>query len=484
MAGLTTCIGALLVYVVTTTPTITARHGGADGGELVATALSGGVAHPPGYPTYLLLARTALVLPWGEPAARLALLSALAAAAAVGCTAALVTAVLGRSTTRASGTYRALAGLYAGTLFAVSPRLWSQAIIVEVYALHMLWLVLFALLSLLWLHTQRDTILLVAALCLGIGLGTHLTLLMVVPAAVAAWVVTPNRPKITLVRFSGMIVVLLLGLSVYALLPLWAMRETIPSWGDQRSFTDFWAHVSSAEYRYLIGRVPLDQQLQRLGFAARDLLAQPGLIGLGLAVWGGLTYGWRVQRPLLAFTVVVALCGLVFAISYGGADGDVYLLPWTWTWCVWAGLGLFAVVQSMHSAFRWWWIAVAALVVSPVWSLATHYAQLNLRGDTSERDRITQHLQALPSGALLFTSDDADTFGAWYVQRALDVRPDVIVIDTRLIERGWYREQIQRRLNHDLCVVLDTEQRPVYVWQGDAVAPLNDQQWRMWVSCE
>ena len=81
---------ALMFYVAIATPSITMRHGGADGGELAVVALSGGVAHPPSYSTYLVLARLALHVPWGEPAARVAVLLAACRAVAAAATAALV----------------------------------------------------------------------------------------------------------------------------------------------------------------------------------------------------------------------------------------------------------------------------------------------------------------------------------------------------------------------------------------------------------
>ncbi len=48
--------------------------------------LSGGVPHPSGYPTYMLLARCALWLMPGEPAYALAVLSAISMAVAAACT--------------------------------------------------------------------------------------------------------------------------------------------------------------------------------------------------------------------------------------------------------------------------------------------------------------------------------------------------------------------------------------------------------------
>jgi len=101
---------ALMFYVATATPSITMRHGGTDGGELAVMALGGGVAHPPSYSTYPVLARLALHVPRGEPAARLAVVSAACGAAAAAATAALAMEWCARSAPTARWWTHALPG--------------------------------------------------------------------------------------------------------------------------------------------------------------------------------------------------------------------------------------------------------------------------------------------------------------------------------------------------------------------------------------
>lgn len=453
---------ALVLYSATAARTITTRFGGTDGGELAAVALSGGVAHPPGYPTYLLLARLALWIPWGEPAARLALLSGLCSALAVGSTTLLVAVC---SSSRAAGWS---AGLYAGLSLALCERLWSQAVIVEVYALHLLCLTICALLLWCWIVTGRSWMLVLAAYMLGLGLGVHLTLAALLPAGIAAWLVAPNRPRATLGLALATLAALATGLAVYALLPIWAEREAVPSWGDARTIAGFWRHVGATEYRYLVGVVPWTQRLGRVGYAARDLLVQPGPVALLAAIGWGLPTAWRSDRPLLVLSAGVALCSLLFAIGYGGADSSVYLLPWTWAWCVWAGLGVAAIWSRISGAYRRVLRAglVVILLLSLGWALAARYDRLDLHADSAERERINALLGQMAPDALLFTSADADTFGAWYLQRALAVRRDVLVIDTRLLRWSWYREQLVNPLDatneRSICQALQSTNRPRY----------------------
>src|SRR5262245_26488949 len=65
----------VLAYLSTLAPSITWANSGADSGDLVTAAATLGVAHPTGYPTYLLLAHLFQLLPLGDPAFRTNLLS-------------------------------------------------------------------------------------------------------------------------------------------------------------------------------------------------------------------------------------------------------------------------------------------------------------------------------------------------------------------------------------------------------------------------
>ena len=79
LVGLT----SLVVYLLTLAPSITWQHHGADSAELAVAAAVLGVPHPPGYPTWTLLAWLFTHLPLAELAQRVALLSAFSAAACI-----------------------------------------------------------------------------------------------------------------------------------------------------------------------------------------------------------------------------------------------------------------------------------------------------------------------------------------------------------------------------------------------------------------
>ena len=71
------------VYLARMAPGLSWAHGGVDGGDLIAAAATGGVAHPTGYPLFVGLGKLFSLLPIGSMAWRVNLASAIFAAIAV-----------------------------------------------------------------------------------------------------------------------------------------------------------------------------------------------------------------------------------------------------------------------------------------------------------------------------------------------------------------------------------------------------------------
>ncbi|MFN8569171.1 MAG: DUF2723 domain-containing protein [Kouleothrix sp.] len=130
-------------YLRTLAPGITWANDGSDSGDLVTAAATLGVPHPSGYPTYVLLARLFQLIPLGDLAYRTTLLSAAAAVLAALGVYAITRALLAGDL---PGWLAAATAAGAALALGLTPVLWGQAVVAEVYALN----ALFAALA-LWL---------------------------------------------------------------------------------------------------------------------------------------------------------------------------------------------------------------------------------------------------------------------------------------------------------------------------------------------
>ena len=109
------------IYAATACRTVPAG----DSGELITVCHTLGVAHPPGYPLFTLLGFLFdRLLPFGEPAFRVNLLSAVAGAASI---------FLLLSIARRLGCSWGGAAL-AGALHAFSPVVWLYSTVAEVFS--------------------------------------------------------------------------------------------------------------------------------------------------------------------------------------------------------------------------------------------------------------------------------------------------------------------------------------------------------------
>ncbi|MGC8780033.1 MAG: protein O-mannosyl-transferase family, partial [Anaerolineae bacterium] len=454
--------GALLLYLRTAAPDLTWAHHGADGGDLLAGALTRGVPHPTGYPTYQLLLAAAIRLVPAAPARVGNLLSALAAALAVALLADLTRRTL-------SGWPRGVAagaGVAAGWIWATSPGLWSQAVITEVYALNAL--IVAALLWLAWrgreaaLAGRRAAPWLAAAgLIFGLGLGNHLTLALWFPTLLIWWwgaaparsPVAVGVPAVSPMRISGRdgglaLFAWALGLAVYAYLPWAARREPPVNWGDPGTAAGFWWLVSGSIYRRMIFGIPLADLPHRLiawaAEAGRQLGGGPW--GAGLALVGI----WRLEEARAVWSRGVALgAGLliVYAIGYDSADSDVYLIPAWGVAALWFGWGAawLSVEIGKRRAARWGMACLVMLTVGlPATAAVRWWPQMDLSRDRAATDFLAEVGRTAGRDAIILVGGDQATFALWYDRYGLRRRPDLTPVNVHLYDFPWYQAALVR----------------------------------------
>ncbi len=475
---------ALAVYGATLAPGLTVAHNGADGGDLIAAAWTGGVPHPTGYPTYVLLARLFTRLPWGTVAYRVNLLSAVCAAASVGLIYRVVRLaqrppfpdsgqdLSAGSPARQSSTPRRferwmLAVAAAGSL-AASALLWSQAVIAEVYTLHALFTALILWCVVEWEAAPRDAWLWAAGLFLGLGLGNHVTLAIVAVTG-GVWLLPHWRRWLRVRSLAPAAALGLLGLTVYIYLPLAARSDPPVNWGDPETWRWFWWLVSGAQYRPFVFGLEATYIPDRLYEWAGLLGAQFGWWGLVL-VLAGLIWLWRRRRPLALATLFLSVALAVYAFGYRPGDSYVYLLPACLAMTLWWAEGGAYLLALADRNWRWLTAArgrrlvLVALALSPLASLALNWADIDLSDDWSAHAYIYLVLdeERLEPGSLVVTRRDRPTFILWYGQFVEGRRPDVPVINGPLLAFPWYRSQIRERYP-DLLMVPepDTPENPV-----------------------
>ncbi|MGH9257518.1 MAG: protein O-mannosyl-transferase family [Vicinamibacterales bacterium] len=332
-----------------------------DTGGFQAAVLWPEVSARQAYPLYYGLARpfVRLTSP-ANPARALNLFSAVWAAAAVG----LLTFVC------ASVTRSLAAGAVAGALLAFSYTFWTQAVIAEVYALH-LSLIGLCLLALHAYATRPVTPrLLVFFGVYAASFGNHLgMILLLVPFALFLIQVHPAprelvRPRVVLATA----LIVAAGALQYApnLMAVWGSFSAPDAWTDR--VAAFWFDATKQDWREtMVFGVGPDQVRDRLAMWWFDARQQFGVAGLALAAVGAIGL-WRTSRPwgVLVLTSYALTAG--FALTYNVGDSHVFFLPGHYMTALCAGAALTLVPRAAGSWRR------ARLTTATVMAVAVAYA--------------------------------------------------------------------------------------------------------------
>lgn len=342
-------VGAALLYSRTLAPSL---GGTIDSAEFQQAAYSLAIAHPTGYPLYLLVARVWIsIIPFGDAAFRVNLLSLVFAALAVW--------VLYEITYWITRNVVASAG--AAGLFAVQAVPWAQASVAEINSLNTLLTGLCFLSVLLWAAGRLPVQ--VPALTCGLAVSHHRTALLYVPLLLAFAVAAVRWGGVARPSWRGLLAAVALFLSPFALyiyLPLRA--HTNPSYPNNWQGFVFWFSGESA-VDVIQGALdrPLLPRLRSLleeqvfwGWPGRVLFLL-GIVGAAVGVAQTIRHARSthdpsrpepMRRSALLRTSGTTLCfvsailGLVFATLYDILDVSDYLGVPLFMWCVTVGAGL------------------------------------------------------------------------------------------------------------------------------------------------
>jgi len=449
---------AFSVYLLTLAPTITWRNDGADGGDLIVAAYTLGIAHPPGYPLYVVLGKLFTLLPIGDVAYRVNLMSAFFAAATIPLVY-LITLGLGRSLS-GGGDTRAhrIAASAAALSFAFSPTFWSQATIAEVYTLNAFFVALLFYLLLKWRgedrrrtaagDDKRGGYLLLAAFIYGLSLGNHLSMLMLAPAVLFLIIGGKYHHQAHLKGFLTAGLSFLLGLSIYLFLPVRAMQNPPVNWGNPQTWASFLWTVSGQLYRRFAFSLSPSYIPARASAWANLLVQQFGWWGLLLGLIG-LWHCLNENRTFSAFSLLAFSAVVIYAIGYDTTDSYVYLIPSYLVFATWLGAGIHYLLAALRQTITRTKGKGALVLAStlflclPLVSLWRNFSSLDLSKDRTAYDYGAQAFEVLAPSAIVLADTDPHTFTLWYFSYVVGGRPDVVVLNGTLLGYSWYRDNMR-----------------------------------------
>jgi len=468
---------ALVVYSWTLAPAVTLT----DSGELIVAAYGLGVAHPPGFPLWIMLAHLASFLPFGSVAVRINFSSAVFAALACAMLTLVVAELLitrscfaaprrrnkaarqGSESSKASGLLIFAPAVGAGLLMAFSRTLWGYATITEVYTLNALLILLLFFLIVRWrrriLETRtdsgavNDTWIYGAAFVFGLAMGAHhVTVALTLPAIAVVVYRTEGLKFFTSRRllYAALISIGALVL-VYSYLPWAASRSPAMNWGNPRSLQEIWWHITGRQYRVFFSFSSAAMGSEFVEFC-RMALREFGFPWLPLTLFlaiAGIASAYKRDRTAFWFLLLIVLADLAYSLSYEIAeDKDAYYLPVFISIAIAAGLGIRWLIQFAASKPSPIWkpsvAAATAIVLTSATAFAANWPFNNRRHHFIADDYVENLFSTIGPNGLLLTQDWQVASPMLYVQEVERRRPDVKVVDINLLRRSWYFDY----LNH------------------------------------
>jgi hypothetical protein len=403
-----------------------------DDGYFILAAYFNGIAHPPGYPLYTLLAHFATWVPLGSVAFRVHLLSAFFAALACSCLW-YITRILIKERSYA---YVAALGL------AFSREFWSRAIISKTYTLNV-FIILLAFFCAYDISRQDDEREVLRRmkylfLCYGFGLGNHWPLVILSTPMLIALI----WPRIGICRKYIHICLpyLLPGLALYAWMFVRSqMNPEISFYGPLDNLSDLWFYVSRQGYADIDVSPSADwhDKLYFIADVIPKVVEQYGLVGF-LPVLAGVVYQRRILPTHIVLALILGFLGpTVCLILLLGFDYDrlhevvfsFYPLPAYAITSLWMGIGIYAVVVTLkkykviHEHGK---AMVAGLVLLVAGTTLAHNIAYNYRAhDDWARTFAKSVLDSLPPDSIMFLADDVNVGPIGYLNKVEGYRSDI-----------------------------------------------------------
>ena len=446
----------LLIYLVTISPSVNFE----DSGEFITSAATLSIAHPPGYPLYLILGKIFSSLPFGTIEFRINLMSAFFSALS-----AVVLYILLLKIFQVLKEKGNLMALIIVAAYFLSSTLWDASVMAEVYTLNLF------LISLLLLLLERIFINNKSCQDIskpdnntkyhylffylsGVAFGNHQTVLFIAFIYFVFFIKSRTWQKLKAVNYIKFIFLFILGISIYAYLPIRAGANPIINWGSPDNLKNFLAVLSRQQYGY-VGK----SMLSINSFFKYSLTVNPlyeffkntetqinirNIVSIFLfgIIISFLFYGFKKiknSKVKLLFTLLFLLYTFFIILIASPPEGKLFTLK---VFFIPGWLGFYFIFfYGIFKMFKKYSYYLFALLL--IGLLFFNFRIQNKNKFFYTDDYAKNILKDLKYRAILFTFKDNETFPLWDMKYVRTIRPDISLINLVILSEQWYLDQLK-----------------------------------------
>jgi len=517
---------AFSLYLMTLAPTVWFI----DSGELSAVASSLGIAHPTGYPLFTIVGHIFTLLPISSSEVyKLNLMSAFFCSIGVFIFFFLIKFLIANyspaqkekqkispqqktrpkeKTLEIPEVVKFGVSGFSCLVLAFSKTYWAAANSVEVYPLHVFFIITLMLVFLKAILNTRtgkaenfiaeNKYYLIFSFVLGLSFTNHLTTILLAPACLTLFFYKNLHDKNRLYKLLGyMTLFFLIGFSVYLYLPIRANMNPTFLWGNPYNFERFYWHITGKQFSVWIfsakGSIPafLLLMVSAVGLCVYGLVKQKSLnqnlhfiffivicsigyivisssnpivfqqfqkfsgslwneFGTGLVLLSilGIYFLSKFNLTIYYFTLLTFFGCLFYSINYDIHDIYSYFLLGYTTLAVWVGFGTLFIyerlAEKLKSSAQKLAFSIIIVLLSLI-TLMTNYA-INDESKNYYVEEFTMNIfkNASPNSIIISSQWDFWLSASWYFNFIKNIRRDIIVVDKELLRRSWYFKYLER----------------------------------------
>jgi hypothetical protein len=296
-----------------------------------------GIPHPPGFPAYTWLGHIFTIIPIGDIAYRVNLMSAFFGALTIP----VIYIIMRYLAPRGQGSYLDIAsraGCIIGSVsFAFSVYYWAVAEIAEVYTLNSFFIASMILLVLIWAEKKDNRLLYLGFLLFSLSLGVNAANILFAPSFLV-FLYLIDRKALLNKKILLYMVVIFSAVGILQLLYLYVRAWQGPdyTYTDIRNFEDFLYFVTAQEYSNVPFSLPFSLGMRMyVNFLKENFT----LIGIAIGIIG---MAQSLSRDMLksAFLISIFVINVFFFAQYNSFDLYDKLIPSFMIFSIFIGLGI------------------------------------------------------------------------------------------------------------------------------------------------
>ncbi|MFH1283637.1 MAG: DUF2723 domain-containing protein [bacterium] len=442
------------VYLHSLPPTVAPYR---DSGEMSTVTSLLAIAHPPGYPLYVLLGKAASILiPFGDSAYRIALLSALCASSAVVVFTILIIFISGNYFSLVPYIWRLIFSGFAGLLFAFSDKNWYLAQVQEMYSLNALFALTVITLLIYYVHNRnKQALLFLAVFIFGLGLGNRLDLLFIIFFIMSLVLLGEYKYFINNMKIAmPLVIFFLLGISVYFYLIVRSRTGPLINWNDPSTFSQLIATVTRKTHGHTLDLLSTNYSKGKLFFPDliiyfKQLFNEFSIFGMPFGLIGMMFIYRKSKKLMISFLAGFLGSGPLFIYlanmppnPHALAILEAHLLLPNIFFCIFICFGVIGLAEILAIKK-----AKTANLLIMLFTIIILYQNNSPRAARSEMrenffcyDYALNVLKTAPPGSIIVVKEDVQIFSLWYYQIIKNMRMEVACVAKGLSGSPWYQK--------------------------------------------